>query len=73
MLTASELAFEIAKLPPVERVRLVDTVLRETLAPDPEIEMLWAEEAQRRLQAYQSGQVQSVPYEQVMARLLNRI
>lgn len=73
MPTASELVLEIEKLPPIERVRIVDTVLRDTLIPDPEIERLWAVESQRRLEAYRQGEIQAVPYEQVMARLLTKL
>jgi len=72
MLTSSELVAEIEKLPPVDRVKIIDTVLRATLKPDPVIEMLWAEEAQRRLEAYHRGETRAVPYEQVMARLLEK-
>ncbi len=37
--------------------------------PDPEVEELWAVEAERRWQEIESGAVQAVPWEEVRARL----
>ena len=37
--------------------------------PDPEIDRLWADEVQRRLEEIRSGKVQTIPGEQVMADL----
>ena len=37
--------------------------------PDPEVEELWAAEAERRWQEIETGAVQTVPWEEVRARL----
>jgi putative addiction module component (TIGR02574 family) len=40
--------------------------------PDPEVEELWAIEAERRWQEIESGAVQTVRWEEVRARLFRR-
>lgn len=68
MASALELVREIEKLPPAERAELVDQVIRDVLQPDAEIEAAWAEESSRRWRAYQNGELESIPYETVMAK-----
>jgi len=68
MASALELVREIEKLPPAERATLVDQVIRDVLQPDAEIEAAWAEESSRRWDAYKSGELESIPYETVMAK-----
>ncbi|WP_396957072.1 addiction module protein [Nitrosomonas sp.] len=41
--------------------------------PDSNAELIWAEEAQRRYQAYKSGELGSVPGEETMQRARNRL
>ena len=59
---------EIRKLPDVEKLRLVDTILSDLDKPDPEIDRVWAEEARKRWAAYKAGKVPTVSYESVMAK-----
>ena len=40
--------------------------------PDPEVEELWAIEAERRWQEIEAGTTQTVPWEEVRARLFRR-
>ena len=54
------------KLPPDERFALIDELLHSLDRPDPELDRLWIEEAERRLAAYRSGRVQGVPAEDVV-------
>jgi putative addiction module component (TIGR02574 family) len=46
---------------------LIESLETET---DPDIERAWAEEAERRWQEIQSGKVQTIPWEEVRAKLL---
>lgn len=39
--------------------------------PDPDVERAWAEEAERRWREIESGEVQTIPWEDVKARLLS--
>ena len=46
-----ELLEEARKLDPAERFELVDAVLQTLDRPDPEVDRVWLEEAERRLAA----------------------
>lgn len=39
--------------------------------PDPDVEKAWAEEAERRWREIESGQVKTIPWEEVKAKLLS--
>ena len=72
MSTARELVQEIEKLPPADRVRLIDMVIRDTIKPDAEIEKIWIQEAEARWRAFEQGEIEAVPYQTVMARYRDR-
>jgi len=63
-----DLINEIEKLPPPERARLIDLVIRDMAAPDPEIDKFWAQEAAKRWDKYKKGDAKAIPYENVMAK-----
>lgn len=42
-------------------------------APDPGVEQLWLAEVERRMEQLDSGQVQSIPWEQVRTRLHSQL
>ncbi len=57
-----------------ERALLAGTMLRSMDQPsESEIERLWLEEAERRLQAYREGKVKGNPAEQVFNRAIAEI
>lgn len=60
-----ELLEQARKLDPAERLELVDAVLQSLDRPDPAIDRIWLEEAERRLAAYRAGKVRGVPAEDV--------
>ena len=62
-----EITEEIRKLPDVEKLRLVDTILSDLEKPDPEIDRVWADEARKRWSTYKAGKVPTVSSESVMA------
>lgn len=68
MPTMLDLAQEMEKLSPVERIRVIDQVIRNTIKPDAEVENIWANEAIARWKAYERGEVAPVPYEAVMSK-----
>jgi putative addiction module component (TIGR02574 family) len=41
--------------------------------PDPDVEAAWAAEIERRVQELETGNVRSVPWEEVRQRLLDRL
>lgn len=68
MNTALKLVKEIEKLPPVDRLRIIDMVIRDVIKPDAEIDKIWAKEAAARWSAYKKGYIAPIPYGQVMAK-----
>jgi len=57
------LALEVAS-----RVELVDELLASLDQPDKAVDVLWAEEAENRIDAYDRGEITSVSVHEVMAR-----
>ena len=58
----------LAALPDSDRLQLVDYLLESLDIPDPEIEQLWAAEAQSRWNAYQQGEMQTISAEEVFEK-----
>nr|WP_315463441.1 addiction module protein [uncultured Rhodoferax sp.] len=59
---------QIAQLPALERIALVEDILQGLDAPDSAMDALWAAEAEKRLTAYRTGQVKAIPLSEVMAK-----
>lgn len=55
-----------------ERAALVGLLIEslESTEPDADVEEAWAAEAERRWQEIESGQVKTIPWEEVKAKLL---
>jgi putative addiction module component (TIGR02574 family) len=64
-----ELIEQALKLNPAERLELVDEVLHSLDQPDPTIDRIWIEEAERRLAEHRAGREQGVPAEDVLGPL----
>ena len=52
-------------LKPVERLMIIDGLLRSLDEPDQKIDELWATEAEKRLNAYREGRAEGIPMEEV--------
>lgn len=63
-----ELLSKIKELPDEEKLRLVDAILTELKARDPEIDRIWADEARKRWADYKAGKIPTVSYEEVIAK-----
>lgn len=63
-----ELIKQINQLPPLEKLQLAEHLLAELDTPNPEIDKIWATEAQSRWNAYQNGEQRCVSYEEVMQK-----
>ncbi len=63
-----KLTSEIKSLSDIEKLRLVDAILADLDRPDPEVDRVWIEEAQRRWAAYKDGRISTVSYEDVMSK-----
>ena len=65
---AQELYQQANQLPPLEKLRLAELLLADLDTPDPEIDAVWRDEAQKRWQAYQAGELKTVSYDAVMQK-----
>ena len=59
---------QIAQLPALDRIALVEDILQSLDAPDRSVDALWASEAESRLAAYKAGEVKAIPLAQVLAK-----
>lgn len=73
VINGGSLEREIKSLPDIEKLRLVNAILADLDRPDPEIDRVWAEEARKRWDAYKSGRLRTVPYEEVMYKYRDQI
>lgn len=72
MTKVESIILDAQSLPPEDRIRIVDSLLQSIAPSDPEIERAWLAESRRRLNEIESGNVETVPLEVVMARLRER-
>ena len=63
---ADRLVSEIRSLPDEEKIRVLDALLTDLHQPDPEVDTVWADEAQRRWQSYKAGRIATISYEELM-------
>ena len=66
--TAKTLSERARMLSPEDRIELVDDILASLNEPDPNIDRLWAKEAEERLAAYRRGEIKAVPLQEVLAK-----
>ncbi|MFA7091819.1 MAG: addiction module protein [Arcobacteraceae bacterium] len=48
-----------------ERTKLIDELFKSIDKPDEEIDQIWADEADKRLEAYRKGELKTVPMEDI--------
>jgi hypothetical protein len=60
MPNCQELYQQAIQLPPLEKLRLAELLLADLDTPDPEIDAVWRDEARKRWQAYQAGELATV-------------
>jgi putative addiction module component (TIGR02574 family) len=63
-----KLVSQIRALPDEEKIRVLDALLTDLGRPDPEIDVVWANEARRRWNAYKTGRMSAVSYEELMSK-----
>ena len=64
---------EALELPPVERAELAENLLTSFLLPlNKKIDALWAEEAEDRIDAFESGHIDSISAQKVFDKLISR-
>ena len=60
-----EIIAQAIKLKPTERFDLVEKILHSLDHPNPEIDRIWQEEAEKRLAAYRAGKIKGIPAEDI--------
>jgi putative addiction module component (TIGR02574 family) len=70
MATANEeILQQLLSLPVETRAAIADKLLESIDPPDERNQQLWAEEAERRIAAYERGEMNAIPGEEVFAKL----
>ena len=59
---------EALALPPTGKAELVDCLLASLDAPDKVIDQLWMEEVERRIDAYERGEIKALKIEEVLKK-----
>lgn len=68
MVLSQTLRDAVIKMPPHERLALVDVILASLDAPDRAIDKLWEQEAEDRIRAFDRKEISSVSTETVFAK-----
>ena len=68
MPTAEAIFKEASTLDPFERARLIDKLIDSLDKPDNEIDELWANEVENRIDAYEMGKVKSVTLKEALKK-----
>jgi putative addiction module component (TIGR02574 family) len=66
--SAEALSTQAAKLPPEERMEVVERILDSLDQPDAALDALWAKEADDRLAAYRRGEIKAMALSDVIAK-----
>lgn len=70
----TELYHEASQLPEAERAELAGRLLESLHGqPDEDVEAAWSEEIERRVRQLDSGEVKTIPWEEVRAKLYARL
>ncbi|HKI46925.1 MAG TPA: addiction module protein [Balneolales bacterium] len=72
MVTTNKILKQVMSLKPTERAELIDKLLYSLDKPDSKIDALWAEEAERRIDAYEKGQIKSISLAKVLEKYSRR-
>ena len=71
-LTPDEIETQALGLPTYERARLAEHLLY-SLDSDPDVDAAWIEEARRRCEQLDRGEIQTIPVQQVMDGLREKL
>ncbi|MDD2902139.1 MAG: addiction module protein [Syntrophales bacterium] len=68
MAALNEILKEALSLKPAQKAELIDKLLASLDISDQEIDKLWAQEAEERLEAYEQGKIKAVTLEKVLEK-----
>ena len=67
-MSAQDMLKQALQLDPEQRFELAEELLHSLDQPDPAIDAIWIEEAERRLAAYRAGSAKGIPAENVFGK-----
>ena len=59
---------EVFELKPLEKIHLIDQLLLSLDLPNSELDKIWEEESEQRIDAYEAGTTQSTDVYEVLAK-----
>lgn len=65
-MSINEVLEQALELKANDRSKLIDELLKSLDKPDIEIDEVWANEADNRLEAYRKGEIKAVPMEDIL-------
>ena len=65
---SKEILKEALNLSPTEKAELIDRLLSSLDKPDKELDKLWAEEVEDRIDAYDSGKIKALTIQEVLKK-----
>jgi len=65
LMIGKEILKQALKLKPDERFMLVEGLIKSLDEPDSLLDEIWAEEAEKRLNAYRAGNLEGIPMEEI--------
>ena len=68
MLSTKMLISEVLHLKPVERFIIIDALIKSLDVSNPQIEKSWAIEAEKRLEAYKVGKLETASFEDMFGK-----
>ena len=68
MSKTNEILREAMALRPIEKAKLVDQFIANLNEPDKQIDKLWAEEAEDRIDAYDRREIKAISLKEVLAK-----
>ena len=68
MLAVHDIYKEALIMKPVEKIQLVEKLILSLDIPNENIEKLWEQEAQNRVQAYKDGRLKTISSQEVFAK-----
>ena len=68
MTTTDNVFKEAMTLRPFEKAKLIDKLLASLVGSDKEIDKFWAEEAENRVNAYNTGKIKEISLEEVLQK-----
>lgn len=68
MATPKDILEQAISLQPIQKAKLVDSLISSLDKSNPDLDLLWANEAESRLSAYKSGELKSISLTEVLSK-----